>query len=311
MSVLCLGELLIDFVCTDRDSSLMEGENFLKKVGGAPLNSSVAIQKLGGTASMCGAVGDDQFGELLIDTLDKYGVDTKNVVVNKNENTTIAFVSLDKNGERDFTFNRGADINYDFSQIDEATLKEFEIFHFGSATAFLGGRLKNCYDDALNYAREHNKTIIFDPNYREALYGNNQDSFINNSVEYIKYCDVLKVSDEEATLITKIDNIEESAAKLLELGAKNVLITLGKDGTLFASSAGIKIIKTTPVKMVDATGAGDAFLGAVISKIQKCDCQFTSDDMAEFVEFGNMVAARTVTKYGALTAIPYINELDS
>ncbi len=306
--VICIGELLIDFVCTDNDTLLKDGENFLKKVGGAPLNVSVAIQKLGAQAFMCGAVGKDPFGDILVETLDNYKVDTKNVLKSNKFNTTLAFVSLTSSGERDFNFVRGADEHFNFTDISEITKADSQIFHFGSATAFLGGELEKCYYDALDYALKNNKFVSFDPNYRDALFGDKKEIFIKHSKEFIKHSNVVKVSDEEATLITGKADLNEAVKDIIALGAEYVLVTLGKDGTLLASKDETKVVPTNPVKMVDSTGAGDAFMGAVLSKISANNCNVNYEDMIKFVEFGNVVGAKTVTAYGALTAIPSLSD---
>ena len=108
-SIVCIGELLIDFFCTDVDINLMEGTNFQKQAGGAPANVCATIAKLGGTALFCGKVGNDPFGHFLKKTLDDVQVDTSMIVLDDLHPTTLAFVSLQANGERDFVFNRGAD----------------------------------------------------------------------------------------------------------------------------------------------------------------------------------------------------------
>ncbi len=308
--VICIGELLIDFVCTDNDALLKDSENFLKKVGGAPLNVAVAIQKLGGQAYMCGAVGKDPFGDILIETLENYKVDTKNVLKSEKFNTTLAFVSLTSSGERDFNFVRGADEHFNFSDIDSKTKNDSQLLHFGSATAFLGGELEKCYYEALKYGIDNNKFITFDPNFRDALFGDKKELFIKHSKEFIKYSHVVKVSDEEALLITGKSNLDDAVKEIISIGAQYVLITLGKEGTLLASANISKIIKTNPVKMVDSTGAGDAFMGAVLSKITSVNCEIDFEKMEKFVEFGNIVGAKTVTAYGALTAIPNIEDFN-
>lgn len=118
-SVVCIGELLIDFFCTDVDVDLMEGRQFLKSAGGAPANVSAAIAKLGGDAAFSGKVGKDPFGYFLKRTLDAVHVDTSMLVMDEKAPTTLAFVSLKQNGERDFVFNRGADALFTLEDIDQ------------------------------------------------------------------------------------------------------------------------------------------------------------------------------------------------
>ena len=107
-TIVCIGELLIDFFCTEVDVNLIDGAYFEKQAGGAPANVCAAIAKLGGRAKFCGKVGNDSFGHFLERTLQQAGVDTTMLVKGK-EPTTMAFVSRIEGGERDFVFNRGAD----------------------------------------------------------------------------------------------------------------------------------------------------------------------------------------------------------
>lgn len=307
--VICPGELLIDFVCTDKDRTIKSGESFVKKAGGAPANVAVAIKKMGTEACILGAIGNDQFGSFLEDTLSKYNVNTDNLVKLSNYNTTMAFVSLTSSGERDFIFNRGADAKYKFDMINKELLKEANVFHFGSATAFLGDELEKTYYNILNYGVKNNKIIIFDPNYRESLFGDRKIQFIKHCKLFISYTDVLKVSDEEAKIITRNNNIELADNELINMGAKNVLITLGSKGTLFATKEKMEYVAVNPVKMKDATGAGDAFIGAVISKIAQTE-DLSYESIKSYIELGNKVGSITVQKYGALDSIPYLDEIE-
>ncbi len=307
--VITPGELLIDFVGTDIDKKLIECENFIKKAGGAPANVAVAIKKMGAEAYMLGAVGDDQFGYFLENSIKKYGVNTEMLVKIKDCDTTLAFISLTSNGERDFRFNRGADAKFAYTMVNPKLLEEANVFHFGSATAFMGDELEKTYYKLLEYGVKNKKIITFDPNYRSALFGNKQEIFINHCKEFIKHVDVLKVSDEEAEIITGTSDVENAAKKLVSYGAKYVLVTLGSKGTLIACADRIEHIPTVPVKMVDATGAGDSFVGTVIARLAITD-DLSYEAMKSYVELGNKVGAITVQKYGALDSIPYIEDLE-
>ena len=136
--VLCPGEALIDFISTSAGKSLKETEGFIKKAGGAPANVAAAISKLGAEAYFCGTVGKDAFGEFLEDTFNKNNINTEMMFKLENANTTLAFVSLTEDGDRDFQFMRDADSCLSFELI-ESKLKNFDLFHFGTATAFLEG----------------------------------------------------------------------------------------------------------------------------------------------------------------------------
>src|SRR5699024_6913389 len=137
--------LLIDMFSTDVNVSLKQAENFKRKAGGAPANVAVMVANLGGKASMIGKVGNDSFGEFLIETLKQYNVDTSMVKKDEQLLTTIAFVSRDADGERDFQFNRGADQNLEQQDLLLHQVRESSLFHFGSATALLDSALQIKY----------------------------------------------------------------------------------------------------------------------------------------------------------------------
>ena len=193
--VLCPGEALIDFVSMNAGKSLKATNGFIKKAGGAPANVAAAISKLGCEAYFCGSVGNDAFGEFLEDTLIANNINTELMFKLNDHNTTFAFVSLMKDGERDFEFARDADGYLPFEYI-EKELDRFDLFHFGSETAFLDGQLKETYYKIKDYALKNNKLISFDANYRDALFGDKQEVFINCCKEFIADSDIVKLSDE-------------------------------------------------------------------------------------------------------------------
>lgn len=292
--VICPGEALIDFVSMDIGKTLKATDGFIKKAGGAPANVAAAISKLGAEAYFCGTVGDDAFGGFLEDTLNNNNINTELLFKIKN-NTTFAFVSLMENGERDFEFARDADECLTFDMISDR-LEEFDLYHFGSATAFMGGNLKDTYFKLKEYAKSNNKIISFDANYRESLFGNNKEEFIKCCKEFIVDSNIVKLSEEEAKLISGIEDIKEASQYIVNLGCENLMVTLGKEGTLLSNREKQILIKTKEVKMKDATGAGDAFIGAVIAQI----LNEPGKSMEKIVEMANLVGGITTTKLGAL-----------
>lgn len=301
--VICPGEALIDFVSMDIGKTLKATDGFIKKAGGAPANVAAAISKLGAEAYFCGTVGDDAFGGFLEDTLNNNNINTELLFKIKN-NTTFAFVSLMENGERDFEFARDADECLTFDMISDR-LEEFDLYHFGSATAFMGGNLKDTYFKLKEYAKSNNKIISFDANYRESLFGNNKEEFIKCCKEFIVDSNIVKLSEEEAKLISGIEDIKEASQYIVNLGCENLMVTLGKEGTLLSNREKQILIKTKEVKMKDATGAGDAFIGAVIAQI----LNEPGKSMEKIVEMANLVGGITTTKLGALESIPTWDEV--
>jgi len=309
--ILCIGEALIDMICTDKGKSLSQGQNFLKKPGGAPTNVAAAIAALGGSVELAAKVGSDPFGKQLIDVMQEFGVATRWILQDKNAFTTFAFVSLMEDGERDFVFNRGADGQLTRHEVDEIDLTEFSIIHFGSATAFLPGPLQVAYESLLQKALQQNIFISFDPNYRHLLFKNNKQSFIDQSWNFLQSCHFFKVSDEEAMLITGKSTLTDATAALLEKTKAVFAITLGKDGTLLGANNNTTIIESIPVKPVDTTGAGDAFVGAVLYQLSNLPdvniSNLSSDDWEYIVHNANKAGARTCEYLGAMEAFKHLS----
>jgi fructokinase len=309
--ILCIGEALIDMICTDKGKSLSEGENFLKKAGGAPTNVAAAIAALGGNVELAAKVGVDPFGNHLIKTMKDFGVDTKWMLQDENYFTTFAFVSLMENGERDFYFNRGADGQLSKADIETIDLDEFSIIHFGSATGFLPGPLKEAYITLLEKASAKNIFISFDPNYRHLLFQNNKASFIEQSWYFLNHCTFFKVSDEEALMLTGKQTVQEAATELLQKTKAVFAITIGKDGTMLGLNGSTIIIPSIAITPVDTTGAGDAFVGALLYQLSNKTAGQVSELSAvgwsKIVANANKAGARTCEYLGAMEAFKHLN----
>lgn len=310
MSIVCIGELLIDFISQDIGNNLANSDVFLKKAGGAPANVAAVISRLGGKSLFCGQVGKDPFGDFLETILLEHNVDTSLLMRDNNASTTLAFVSLDKNGERDFSFIRGADANLDISDIDITKIDTSSIIHFGSATALLPGKLKDTYEDLLKYALKNNKFISFDPNYRSAFWENNHAEFIENSMVFIKEADFLKVSEEELFILSGKNNLEDGIEFLHNIGSKIIAVTLGKDGTLISDGLNTETISSIEVKCIDSTGAGDSFVGAFLHYLNEESLKiYDFSIIKNCVTKANKVAAMVCTKMGAMEALSIISTL--
>ena len=309
--ILCIGEALIDMICTDKGTSLSEGENFLKRPGGAPTNVAAAIAVLGGDVELAAKVGKDPFGQHLVDVMDSFGVSTRWMLQDEKYFTTFAFVSLMETGERDFYFNRGADGQLSRDEVDAIDLEEVSIIHFGSATAFLPGPLQIAYQSLLQRSLLQEIFISFDPNYRSLLFQNDKRSFSDQSWNFLDCCHFFKVSDEEAMMLTGRSTLTDAINDFL-LKTKSVFaITLGKDGTLLGINGETKIIPGIKIKPVDTTGAGDAFVGAVLYQLEgKSLAEIKSmalTDWEKIVINGNKAGARTCEYMGAMEAFKHLS----
>lgn len=309
--ILCIGEALIDMICTDKGKALSDGDNFLKKPGGAPTNVAAAIAALGGEVELAAKVGIDPFGKHLVDVMKDFGVGTTYMLQDAHHFTTFAFVSLMENGERDFYFNRGADGQLNETEIEAIDLSDVSIIHFGSATGFLPGPLQNAYKRLLQEALVKNIFVSFDPNYRHLLFRNNTQTFINQSWYFLERCNFFKVSDEEAMLITGKSSLEEAVKVLLQKTKAVFAITLGKEGTMIGMDGKTEIVPSIPVKPVDTTGAGDAFVGAVLYQLNGRTMaeikSLSAQVWAHIVANGNKAGARTCEYLGAMEAFKHLS----
>ncbi len=311
--VFCIGELLIDFVAENQGSDLSKAITFTKKAGGAPANVACAISKLGGKSSFIGCVGKDPFGSFLLEVLKNEGVDI--TMSQRSETfTTLAFVSIAEDGERDFVFSRGADKELKY---DSSIKKEFQrnMIHLGAATALLGGALEEAYGHYFFDGLTKDSFISFDPNFRIDLWKENEGVFIKKCMPFVEKSHLCKFSLEEAFLLSGKDTVEDACEVLHEVGAKIIVITLGKDGTYVSASNLKHTVPSIKVTPVDTTGAGDAFIGCLLYQIAELsDFNMVFDDnklLLNMIEKANKAGAITTTNYGAIIALPTLSQLEA
>lgn len=309
--ILCVGEALIDMICTDKGSLLIDGQNFLKKAGGAPTNVAAAIAALGGRVSLAAKVGKDPFGQQLIQTMRDFGVETDFMFEDVKQFTTMAFVSLLNDGERDFVFNRGADGELSIEDVSKINISEFSNLHFGSATAFLHGPLQIAYRSLLQQALHEHIFVSFDPNYRQLLFKNNLEIFVEQSWFFLERCNFFKVSEEEAILLTGAEDTDKAVKILRQKTSCHFAVTLGKAGTLFCYRDQKVIVPSIPVSSVDSTGAGDAFVGAVLYQLSSLTpteiLNLSFERWQQIMVNGNKAGARTCEYMGAMEAFKHLN----
>lgn len=311
--VFCIGELLIDFVAENQGSDLSKAKEFTKKAGGAPANVACAISKLGAKSVFVGCVGDDPFGTFLLHILENVNVDIS--LAQKSETfTTLAFVSIDADGERDFVFSRGADKELKY---DSSIKNDFKgnMVHFGAATALLGGNLEDAYGRYFFDALTQNSFISFDPNYRVDLWKNKEEQFIKKCMPFVQKSHLCKFSLEEAQLLSGKTDLTEACDFLHDIGTETIVVTLGGEGTLLSTSSYKKIIPSVPVTPVDTTGAGDAFIGCLLKQISSVDTiadVLTNEDaLIKMVALANKAGAITTTNFGAIESLPLQHQLES
>lgn len=313
--IICIGEMLIDFICKDIDADLVHGANFEKKAGGAPANVAVGCSKLGIKTGFIGKVGSDPFGVFLRDTIKNEGVETSGVILETKAKTSLAFVSIKADGERDFIFFRepGADTLLKIIEIDKDYLLSAKIFHFGSIS-LIGGEIKKTVINCLKLMKKRKKFISFDPNIRFNLW-KSKDDILKGINLGLPYADVIKVADSELKFITGFSDYEKGIHALHNSGPKIVVVTLGKDGAIISNGIDIEELPGYQVKAVDTTGAGDGFMAGMLYQI----CRFKNiesdsknmENLKKAVDFANKTAAIVTTKFGAIAAMPSLKEIEN
>lgn len=312
LDIVTLGEILIDFTSQGKNG---QGQClFAQNAGGAPANVAVAVARLGGKSAFIGKAGNDMHGRFLKKTLTENKVDCSALILDENYFTTLAFVDLKEDGEREFSFARkhGADKMLTKDDIPLDLIKNSKIFHFGSVSltdepsrsATLFGTEK---------ARELGIAVAYDPNYRASLWSD-EETAKREMRNGAKLADLIKVSDEETELLTGEADCEKAAEKLIEGGAKIAVVTLGKDGAYVRSKDGGNYVKGFSVNAIDCTGAGDAFWGGFLLKAaqssKKAD-EITLEEATDFALFGNAVASLCVEKHGAIPSLPDLDTVEN
>ena len=304
--VVALGELLIDFTTIRADSDGYP--TMAAHPGGAPANFLAAIAKFGGKAAMLGKVGTDTFGKLLTSTLREVGIETKGIVASDDFFTTLAFVTLDANGDREFAFARkpGADTQLRFDELELSLLDETRVFHFGTLS-LTGEPSRTTTYRAVEYAREHGKLITFDTHLRKPLW-RELDEAKQQMLWGLAHADVVKISDEEVEFLFGL-GVQEGAQYILEhFPVKLVFVTCGPDGCWFQNkNASGHVDSLRNIQVVDTTGAGDIFGGSAVWKLlQTGKAPEALDEAAlrEIVSFACTAAGLSTTKPGGISSVP-------
>ena len=304
--VTALGELLIDFAPVSVDAAGYP--TLAANPGGAPGNFLAALNKYGCSVAMIGKVGDDMFGKLLIGTLKKAGVETKGVVVDPTQFTTLAFVSLDENGNRDFSFCRkpGADTCLTINEVDNSMITDTRVFHFGTLS-LTRDPVRHATQQAVALAKENGALISLDPNLRKPLWPNEEQA--KAAIEWsLRQADIVKISDEEIEFLWGMTP-EAGARKLInEYGVSLVYATLGPKGCYVTNGKGSATINSpSGIHVVDTTGAGDIFGGSAMSRFlryNKSPKDLTTDELKEIVTFACTAASLSTQTHGGISSVP-------
>lgn len=311
LDVVALGELLIDFTCISADADGYP--TMAAHPGGAPANYLAAVTKFGGKTAMLGKVGTDAFGKLLTGTLEKAGIDTRGLIATPDVFTTLAFVTLDETGNREFSFARkpGADTCIGTDEVRYDLLDETKVLHFGTLS-LTDEPARSATYAAVEYCREHGKLISFDPNLRKPLWRDLEEAK-KQMLWGLAHADVVKISDEEVEFLFGLD-VQAGAAHILkEFGVKLVFVTCGPEGCWFDNGTARGMTPSLrDIKVLDTTGAGDIFGGSAMWKLLetgKAPADLTEGDLRDITAFACTSAGLSTTRPGGISSVPEYEEV--
>lgn len=323
---LFIGEMLIDFIpsATDLSGSLC----YQPHPGGAVANAAVALARLGGAARFVGKLSEDSFGRLLLHVLRENQVDTRFVPTTAQGNTTLALVTLQANGQRAFSFYRQhtADTLLEVSDLDAQIWENVALLHAGSVL-LTAEPARTTTLTALEQAHTRGLAVSFDVNARPALWYSEAElrAMLRQVVGYV---DLLKCSAEEvhyldATFPQPLDpadtpRLAALGQQLLTQGPRLVIITRGELGALLITRQHTVAIAAATCQVLDTTGAGDAFMGAVLSKLLEHNwiettqlATLSAHELRELGAFANKAASISCTRYGGIASLPFRTEMES
>lgn len=319
MSIITFGEALIDFT-PRRSHKVINGipiETFDANPGGAPANLAAVLGYYDVDVSFVGKVGKDQFGDKLENVLKSFNVNTSQLIRDEYYNTTLAFVHLDEENDRSFSFfrNPGADTQIRLSDIDLSIFDDAEIFHFGSLS-FTNEPIKSTTVDILDYLINKDILVSYDPNLRDKLWERLDEArwWILKGMEY---ADIVKVSEEELEFLTNKGDINIAAEELFQqFELKLLVVTLGEKGSYYKTDKKTGFIDGYRQEVIDTTGAGDIFYGCFLSQLVLNETIHVSTDfnalpLEKYLNYANIAGALSVTKKGAITSIPTRETIDA
>ncbi|HOP57369.1 MAG TPA: carbohydrate kinase [Bacillota bacterium] len=302
-----IGEVLVDFIPDAGNWKLKDVPIFRRQAGGAPANVAAAVARLGGRSVVLSKLGNDPFGDFLIDEMKKTGIDTSYIKHTDEASTGLAFVSLKPDGNRDFCFyrNPSADMLLSQDEIDLDIFEEGDILHFCSID-LVDFPVRKAHEKAIGIAKEKRLIVSFDPNIRLSLWENKEE--LREIVRrFIPLSDILKISEDELEFITGKKDITGALSSLFIGDVKVIVYTMGANGSAVYTKDRTFVHDGFVVDAIDTTGCGDAFIGAFLYMILSGSLTKESlgkSDYQKILEFSNAVGSLVATKKGALASMP-------
>lgn len=305
LDIVTVGETLVDLVAPDA-RHLANATIFQRTAGGAPANVAVAGARLGARTALISAVGRDPFGDYLCQLLQHEGVDISALTL-VDQRTTLALVARNAGGIPDFVFYRGSDTALSPAMVPEELIQRSTFLH-ASSMALMSEPSRSATLAALEIAARNNVLVSVDPNLRPSSWPS-FDEARRTVAPLLSSADVLKLNDEEARLLANTSDLDEAMTALA--GKDRLLVvTLGSDGCTWRRGAESGQLPAPRVQAVETTGAGDAFVGALLAELTGPATEFgtitaiPATTLSAAMRFACVAGALACTKVGAMTALP-------
>jgi len=295
VDLLAVGEVLIDLISQEEADTFLEVESFKRYFGGSPANIAMNLARLGKKSALISRVGFDGLGEYLIKRLEEAGVITDSISIDRDNNTTVIMVTRSQNSPK-FIAYRGAEKFIDSDEIKDGDICKSKIIHL-STFALSAPKSRRAIEKIIKIARDQDKVISLDPNYRPQLWEGTEDG-----IEYIKNLlpkiDIIKPSLDDAEALFGRGDAASYIKSFHQRGCKLVILTQGAAGLIVSTGEEIKHFDSLATEVVDTTGAGDAFWSGFYTGIS------SGYSLELAVQLGNSVAAEVIKEVGAIVDLP-------
>jgi sugar/nucleoside kinase (ribokinase family) len=297
VTILCLGEAIVDLVCERRTAAIEAADSFRPYSGGVMANIAVAARRGGAPAALAGGVGDDHWGRWLRSRLAHEAVDLRWFSLVDGLRTPVTFVTFDLDGEAAFQL-YGDGIEACVSSVRDRlpdAVAEASALVMGSNT-LVGEPERGLTLQARRLATERGIPVLFDPNLRLHRWPSAEVA-IERCRQVCEGSFCVRANRAEAAALTGSEHPEEAAGRLLSLGARIAVVTLGPDGALLRGAAQADA-EGAEVEVVSPLGAGDAFMGTFVARLAAAGWEL--DGAPPALAAAVDAAARACTHWGAI-----------
>ncbi len=313
LDLVTIGEALVDMISTSPGKTMEESTGYVRAFGGAMANVAVGSARLGGKTGFIGKLGDDPFGRFLKNTMQEAGIIPDGIVMTTRYQTSVVFVSLEEDGKPTFYFygQPAADLQLTTEEVNYGIVKSTRFFHYGTVS-LSAEPARSATMAAVKAALDEGAIVSYDPNLRFHMWSDSEAA-VKWALKMMPLADIVKLNDEEARWLVGTDVPKEAAEKLLDMGPRLVVVTMGDRGAYYASESSEGQIPAFEVKVVDTTGAGDAFVAAFLNGLAMGGLEDPLEDenaVRNALVRATAAAGLTTESVGAVSAMPTADDLE-